>query len=202
MTKSHLDRLLNNLGAIAPAGYSVGLVIRFASPAVFRMTYDPAWTEYYTSNQLGFKDPSIAWGFSNTGSVRWSEIDMPDTAGIFEKARGFGLRYGVTVSVGAIQDRSILGAAHSEREFRDDEIAQISENLAELHELIMHQNNLTKAQTDAISKIASGKLYAQVSNELGISESALKARLTAARIRIGAKNTRELIDLARQRGLL
>ncbi|MEZ5722990.1 MAG: autoinducer binding domain-containing protein [Paracoccaceae bacterium] len=40
--------------------------------------YDPRWTEIYTEKGYMLADPMVFWGFNNDGTIRWSEIDLPD----------------------------------------------------------------------------------------------------------------------------
>ena len=64
--KQRIDRELEALGKLAPAGYFAGLHIRFASPLHVFQTYDKAWTDHYTAQAYAMRDPMIAWGFSTS----------------------------------------------------------------------------------------------------------------------------------------
>lgn len=68
--KLKFDKLLLELGGLAPKGYFVGLHIRFTSPLLTFQTYDQAWTDHYTDHGYVLRDPMTAWGFSTTGSIR------------------------------------------------------------------------------------------------------------------------------------
>jgi LuxR family transcriptional regulator len=61
---------------------------------------------------------------------------------------------------------------------------------------------LTKAQVEALRCIAQGDRHAAAAAKLGISESALKARLTAARHNLMARTTAEAIQRAKDYRLL
>ncbi len=197
-----IDDLLEDLGSIAPLGYYAALHIRFVSPLMTFQTYDPAWTDHYTQNAYGLRDPQVAWGISRTGASRWSEIDLPDPFGIMKEARNFGLTYGVIVSCGPVTSRTIAGAARGDREFTDAEMAAISGVILRLHHETEPPQNLTKAEMEALQIIASGERYAQGAASLGISESALKARLTSARKKLFARTTAEAIQRAKEYRLL
>jgi LuxR family transcriptional regulator len=197
-----IDRELAQLGTLAPAGYFVGLHIRYASPLVTHQTYDSAWIDHYTANAYAMRDPMTAWAFSTTGAARWSEIDIPDPFGIMREAAEFGLRYGVEFAVGPISSRTIAGIARSDREFTDAEIAAVAEILQRLHELTEPPERLTQAQVEALRLIAAGDRHAAAAAKLNISESALKARLTAARQRLMARTTAEAIQRAMDARLL
>ncbi len=176
--------------------------IRFAGPLMQFQTYDQAWVEYYTENGFALRDPMIAWGFAKEGASRWSEVDLPDPFDIFGKAASFGLRFGVVVSVGSLTSRSIVGCARADREFANDEILRITNLVQTLHRVSEPPESLTDAQRQALQLIADGYRHAAAAAKLGISESALKARLNSARNRLLARTTAEAIQRAKDYRLL
>jgi len=200
--RSIFDRELRKLDELAPAGYFLGLHIRFTSPLISLTTYNQAWTDHYTDNGYVLRDPMTAWGFAATGSTRWSNEQIPDPFGIFKKAAEFGLRYGVTISFGPISSRTIASLAREDREFTDAEIAEIETLITRLHHMTDPPQELTRAQVEALKCIAEGDRHAAAAAKLGISESALKARLTSARQRLMARTTAEAIQRAKDNRLL
>ncbi|TCO71520.1 autoinducer binding domain-containing protein [Rhodovulum euryhalinum] len=200
--KSVFDRELRALDALAPKGYNIGLHIRFTSPLMTFQTYDPAWLAYYTEHGYVLRDPMVAWGFSTTGATRWSNQNIPDPFGILEDARRFGLRFGVTISWGPITSRTIASVARADREFTDAEIDRIEAIVRRLHDMTEPPQELTKAQIEALKCIADGDRHAAAASKLGISESALKARLASARERLMARTTAEAIQRAKDYRLL
>jgi LuxR family transcriptional regulator, quorum-sensing system regulator SdiA len=193
---------LLNLGRLATAGYFVGLHIRFTSPLWTYQTYDQRWIDHYTENGYVLRDPMTAWGFSKTGCIRWSDPDLMDPFGLFKEAAAYGLNHGVTVACGPIKSRTIASFARSDREFRDDEIAKIERVVLRLHDLTEPPEALTEAQVEALRCIAGGDRFAAAAEKLGISESALKARITSARIRLMARTTAEAIQRAKDSRLI
>lgn len=200
--KQTFDLELRKLGALAPQGYFVALHIRFTSPLMSFQTYDPAWTDHYTERGYVLRDPMTAWGFCTTGWTRWSNRIIPDPFGIFKEAAGYGLRYGATISCGPIRSRTIVSIARADREFEDAEIEQANEIALRLHEISEPPQRLTKAQVEALQCIADGDRHAAAAAKLGISESALKARLTSTRQKLMARTTAEAIQRARDYKLL
>lgn len=198
----NLDLGLARLNKLAPAGYALGLHIRFASALMMIQTYDPKWIEVYTQNGYMLCDPMISWGFGTEGAVRWSEIGHPDPHDIFGKAASFGLKYGVVVSHGAVSSRTIGGFARSDREFNDQEIDRIHSTVRHLHREATPPEQLTWAQRQALSLVAQGFRHAEASARLGISESALKARLKSVRERLFVRTTAEAIQRAQANNLL
>ena len=195
-------RLFAKLQSASPKAYAAGLHIRFAAPLISESTYVPEWTEHYTLNAYGLRDPMIAWGLSCEGIIRWSELELPDPFNIWGQAAEFGLKYGLAISCGPIQSRTIVGAAREDREFTDDEAAHLAGIVRTLHEVAEPKTELTKAQLQALRCIADGDRHAAAAAKLGISESALKARLVSARDRLLARTTSEAIQRAKEFRLL
>jgi LuxR family transcriptional regulator len=197
-----LESGLSRLSKLAPQGYALGLHIRFASAHIMIQTYDPRWTEVYTQKGYMLCDPMVSWGFGNEGSVRWSGIGYPDPHNIFEQAKTFGLNFGIAVSYGPTSSRSIGGFARSDREYNDREIHEIQGIVQKLHVASTPPESLTTAERMALRLVAKGSRYAEAAAVLGISESALKARLRSARDRLFARTTAEAIQRAQEYKLL
>lgn len=197
-----LDRGLAALSDLAPKGYALGLHIRFASAHLMIQTYDPRWTEVYTERGYMLADPTVFWGFGNDGAIRWSQIDLPDPHGILEQAAAFGLIYGIVVACGPTSSRTIAGFARDDREFDDDEMTGILQIVETLHTASTPPEQLTPAQRMALRLIAKGNRHAEAAALLGISESAFKARLRAARERLLVRTTAEAIQRAQEYKLL
>ncbi|MEE9428487.1 MAG: autoinducer binding domain-containing protein [Paracoccaceae bacterium] len=200
--KSVFDLELKKLEKRSPEGFFLGLHIRFTAPVMSFQTYNQAWTDHYTDNGYVLRDPMTAWGFCTTGSTRWSNKKIPDPFGIFKKAAEYGLRYGVTISCGAIRSRTIASMARADRDFNDDEIAELQAIVHRLHDMAEPPQKLTKPQVEALKYIADGDRHAAAAAKIGISESALKARLTSARQRLMARTTTEAVQRAQDYRLL
>jgi LuxR family transcriptional regulator len=197
-----LDLGLARLNKLAPQGYALALHIRFASANLMFQTYDPRWIARYTERGYMLCDPLVSWGFSCEGKVRWSELPMPDPHDILGQAAEFGLKFGVAVSCGVIASRSIGGFARSDREFTDAEMGLIEHTVRLIHDASTPADRLTPAQRHALRAIANGYRHAEAAALLGISGSALKARLKSARERLFARTTAEAIQRAREYNLL
>lgn len=200
--KVSLEANFDALKALAPAGFSAGLHIRFASPLIYVRTYNEAWTKVYDENAYALRDPLVFWGLGVKGQTRWSAIKLPDPFNILGQAKKHGLAFGAVVSCGPITSRSIVGLAHSEREFTDDEIAQAAQIVKTLHVAAEPPTELTPAQVEALRLLADGDRHTAAAAKLGISESAFKARLQSARVRLGARTTAQALKKAREYQLL
>jgi LuxR family transcriptional regulator, quorum-sensing system regulator SdiA len=194
--------LLQELDQLAPMGYNVGLHIRFATPLVYSSSYPEDWVDLYNSHSYYLRDPLVFWGVGVEGTTRWSAIPLPDPFGVMKKAAAHGLNYGAVSSYGPITSRSIVGVARSDREFDDAELARLKEITIQLHIEAKPPTDLTKAQVEALTCIANGDRHVAAAEKLGISESALKARLQSARLRLEARTTSEAIRKAREYRLL
>lgn len=190
------------LRKIAPAGYFLALHIRFAAPLMQFQTYPVAWTDRYAQNAYALRDPTIAWGFSTTGSCRWSSLPVPDPFGICKDAAAHGLTYGLTVSCGPIDSTS--SSVNSRLSCAKLQMVRepILDTVRRLHEITEPPESLTKAQQEALRCIAEGDRHAAAAAKLGITESAFKARLIAARERLMARTTAEALQRAKEYRLL
>lgn len=200
--RPEISLLFKQLGEASPAGFAAGLHIRFAAPLVAVNTYEQSWAEHYTVNAYGLRDPLIGWGFSCEGTIRWSEVELPDPFNIWGQAADFGLKYGVAVACGPVQSRTIVGCSRADREFTEDEIKIIHRIVLSLHEISEPPTELTPAQIQALRCIADGDRHAAAAAKLGISISAFKARLISARTRLMARTTSEAIQKAKAYRLL
>lgn len=200
--EQRLTDLYSELDRLAPQGYAVGLHIRFATPLIYHSCYPSDWVEYYNANSYYLRDPLIFWGIGTVGTARWSEIPLPDPFDVLKKAAAHGMTYGVVSSYGPITSRSMAGICRSDREFTSDEMEQLADITVRLHIAAKPSSELTKAQIEALQCIANGDRHAAAAAKLGISESALKARLTSARVRLEARTTSEALRKAREYRLL
>lgn len=197
-----IDLLLHELALAAPAGFAVGLHIRYVSPLIMVNTYPEDWQEVYTAKVYGLRDPTLAWGLSHSGTRRWSQIGLPDPFGLLAEAAAYGLRYGMISSTGPMSSRTIAGAARADREFTDAEMDHIHLIVQRMHDLSEPPARLSRPQADALKCIADGDRHAAAAARLGISESAFKARLTSARQKLMARTTAEAVQRAKEYGLI
>ena len=194
--------LLEQLDRLAPMGYTVGLHIRFATPLIYKSSYPASWVDHYNSHSYYLRDPLVFWGVGVEGTTRWSAIPLPDPFGVMKRAASHGLKYGAVSSYGPITSRSIVGISRADREFSDEEMGQLKEVTIQLHIEAKPPSDLTKAQIEALQCLANGDRHAAAAEKLGITESAFKARVQSARIRLEARTASEAIRKAREYRLL
>ncbi len=125
--------IMDKVIPLAPAGYAIGLHIRFSTPTIMLQAYDPEWTQIYTANGYIMSDPTVHWGFTHQGTCRWSALGTPDPQDVLKKSAQYGLKYGFTAACELDGSRSIASFARTDREFTDDEIETINNLLVALH---------------------------------------------------------------------
>lgn len=153
-TESDISKTLLDLKTSAPGGYALAFHIRFTTPTFLFQTYPKAWSDYYSQNGLVMSDPTVAWGFENLGTCRWSNLSEMDIAGVMAKASEFGLKYGVTIATEVDDSRSLTSFARSDREFSDTEIAALSEQVDTLHTMTAQINALSPEVAQNLRKMA------------------------------------------------
>ena len=146
-TQVEISEVLGELRKMAPAGYAIGLQIQYTTPKFMFQTYSKEWLDFYSKRGLLMSDPTLGWGFENTGYVRWDALKGNDPAGVMKLAEDHGITYGITcaqVTEGATDGiRSIGSFARGDRDFDDDEVIKISGMFDTLH-----------AQTDGQAKLS------------------------------------------------
>jgi LuxR family transcriptional regulator len=123
------------LSSISPAGFAIGLHLEFTTSKYIFQHYAKAWMEEYSRRGMILVDPTVKWGIQNEGAIRWSDLSATDTGGVLAAAAGFGLRYGVSISIVGATSRSLGSFASPDREFTDEEIAQLTACLTQMHEV-------------------------------------------------------------------
>ena len=200
--RSRIDMQTSRMAHLAPEGFFYALHIRFALPMLHHQTYPKGWIDTYTEEAYALRDPIIAWGFSETGTTRWSEIEQLDPLDILGKAKAYGMIYGLAVSIGPMQSRTIASASRPDREFTAPEITAFAALVNDLHNTTEPPTTLTAAQAEALKCVAEGDRYAAAAAKLNISESAFKARLASARSTLLARTNAEAIQRAKDYRLI
>ncbi len=191
--------------ALAPSGHYIALRIGFAFPMQEVNGLPQAWVDHYTAQRFMLDDPVIRWMYTNTGAIRWSQIDLTDQRQIFRQAWAFGLRYGVVVCCfdGNTEGlRSFGSFARADREFEADEIAQLSAYVTQLHHEMAPPSTLTQAELEALRMVKSGLRLKQIAHNLGVTEGAVKQRLKNAKLKLGAKTGTQAATMASKFGLI
>ncbi len=192
---------------LAPAGYYIALRLGFYAPTEERNTFASHWIEFYTQGGLAPFDPLMRWCQGNAGVARWSVVAeagaQNDPHKVFEAYRAFGLAYGAVVSIprSAKRPKRSFGLfAREDREMTDGELTALLDAMTALH----HEAELmlTEAQAEALRLLSQGRRHKEIAQILGISISAVKARLKSAALRLEARTPVEAASIAAAKGLL
>lgn len=188
---------------VAPDGFYLALRIGFFAPEEEIVSFPDAWVQHYTRNALALTDPLMRWATTNSGVCRWSDVTTADPLNVLGTYRKFGMKFGVVVSLpgtGRDPKRSCGIFAKRSSEFSNEEIAAIVNAMkaATSGEVPV----LTDAQIEVLRLVSAGVRYKNIADRLGISESAVKARLKSATLRMEAKTAAQAAATALAKGLL
>ena len=193
------------LRTLAPGGYHIALRVGFAFPELEFNTYPADWTETYIRRGYMLDDPIMRWIYTHTGVVRWSELDQADARGVLADAARHGLCFGAAVclsnrSEGAL--RSFGSFARTDREFTEEELTDLEDLLSQLGGATRQENLLTQAEQEAFRLLSEGRKLKEIAYELGISESAVKQRLSNGRGKLSARTNMQTVTEATRLGWL
>ncbi len=185
--------------SIASSGYYVALRLGFAFPLDERNEFPKAWVEHYTGNGFMMRDPVVRWAYDNTGAARWSDLADMDTHGVLASAREYGLCYGAVVScvdADGARQRSFGSFARPDREFTAEEISVLRLSLLQMHERAAAPVGLTEAECEALGMVRDGLRLKEIAYRLGVSEGAIKQRLSGAKRKLSARTNTQAVNLA------
>lgn len=188
---------------IAPAGFYIALRVGFSYPEEELNLLPALWVEFYTAHGLVVHDPAMQWAYGATGAMRFADMALPDPHQVFGHAAVFGLTHGAVVSVLRPEDRGrrSYGVFYREdRAFSNVELTRLQALLSALHQ--GEGSALTPAEIEALRLQAEGMRQKQIADLLGISESAVKARLSKVKRKLGARTPSQAASIAAARRLL
>lgn len=186
----------NYLDRVVPAGWIIGINADFINPEHLVNRFPPEWNKEYVENRYFFKDPIVAWVSSFEGARRWSEVQLPDPIGIFEKAGRYGLVFGAAISKELNGRRSFITGARKDRELTDAEIAALDAKLATWLNILYSYEPLTPDELAALKTQRDGMGYKDAATLLGISVDTIKVRLARARAKLRATDTTNAVSVA------
>ena len=203
---TRLQEFTDQIGMLAPAGFYVALRVGFSFPTEELNQLPDPWVEHYTKHGLVVYDPMMKWVYASTGVARVSEIESPDPMGVVPTAALFGLNYGAIASAHLPTDqgrRSFGFFFRSDREYQTAELDLLNSMLSMLHSDQPQplEVNLTAAEIEALRLLSRGMRLRQIADTIGISESAVKARLNGAKRKLSARTVSQAATIAASRRL-
>lgn len=190
------------LNALAPSGWFMGFNISYKGAEVLINRYPSSWQVEYEENNYFFGDPILIWTMTKTGSIRWSEVGIPDLRGTMASAARHGLRYGATVTKKYERKRCFVSMARPDREFTDAEIEIVEAKFIMWCELLLNKARLTEGELAVLRAFRDGHGQRECAAELGISEATVKQRLSKACSKLGATSRTQAVAMAVSRGYL
>jgi LuxR family transcriptional regulator len=136
--------LFESVENLAPSGCAIALHIRLTSPDFLFQTYPKEWTDIYSKQGYVMQDPTVRWGFVETGSIRWSGLIEMDDHNILGLSRAYGMAYGVTFATDTSGSRSLASFSRPDREYSDEEIKQLSRSFQALHDMTASQGGISE----------------------------------------------------------
>jgi LuxR family transcriptional regulator, quorum-sensing system regulator SdiA len=197
VSNAHMSRLNDYTESIlhmSPAGFYLALRVGFTFPEEELNRLPEPWVEHYTRH-----------GLVVHGAARWSDLQFPDPHEVRLAAQSHGLGFGAVASAVSPAEkgkRSYGLFFRADRDFNDGELANLKILLETLHSGAKLERNLTANEVEALKHLASGLRLQQIADRLGISESAVKARLNNAKAKLGARTASQAASLAAGRRLL
>ncbi len=152
--RESIAALLLDLDRRSPAGFAIALHIQFTTPKYLFQTYAKRWMDHYSTAGLVVHDPTVHWGFSSLGHIRWSDLEAFDAYGVLEKAKDFGLMNGVAAAVLNDGSRSIASFARADREYEESEMQQLEDDLARLHGQTSGPGELSESDRRALIELS------------------------------------------------
>ncbi len=149
-----IKELLSSLSPLAESGCAIAFHIRLTAPDFLFQTYPKEWTDLYSNRGYVMADPTVRWGFSETGSIRWSDLHDQDEQKIFEQSLAFGLNYGVSIATDTNNSRSFASFSRADREYNEAEIAQLTQTVEALHEITASNSGMDAALRDELTAVS------------------------------------------------
>lgn len=149
-----ISPLLRALDDLCPAGYAIALHIRFTTPMFLFQTYSREWIDIYTRKSMVMQDPTVRWGFENTGTETWANLAESDEAGVLAEAAEHGLKFGFVHALQLHESRSVASFARGDRDFTAEEMTEITKILEQLHELTRDTDSLSDAEIAALKTLS------------------------------------------------
>ncbi len=197
--------MTSQINLIAPAGFYVALRVGFSFPEEELNALPETWVEFYTTHGLVVHDPAMKWVYGNVGAARFSDLGLADPHKVRAHAAVFGLGHGLAISHMTRSDkgrRSYGLFFRDDRDFESVEVEVLRRLLEDLHSGRDDGPSLTAAEIEALKMQSEGLRLKQIAARLGISESAVKARLNNVKRKLGAKTQSQAASIAASRRIL
>jgi len=190
------DDGLATIREIAPAGFVLAFNINWSGPEHLHSEFPAAWKELYERKNYFVADPIFYWTLVSRGRKRWSEIALPDVAGVLNAAKEHGMHYGGVFSERRGGRRSFLTVARSDRELEEPEMVALSELFKSWTDVLTNRPDLSEGELGVLACLRDGMAQSDIATKLKISESTVKQRARRAMSKLGATTRTQAVALA------
>lgn len=193
-----------------PKGYFIAYDVKGAAPAATQISYPKEWYQKYEDESYVMDDPTVRWGLANTGWERWSSLPQeffvtPRAQLVMDDAASFGLKFGIVMVIESNQPdpkKTFFGAARSDREVSNAEVATILQTLESITKALDSFTNLTTDERIVLELRGQGQSVKEISQNLKISAATVKNRLHSGQKRLNAQNPTQTLLLAQSARLI
>lgn len=197
-----LNSELELVQEIADAGFYISVAYGFSGPSTNFIFFPDEWVREYTEFSYSLSDPLFVWALSNTGIVRWSDIDLPDPNNIKDKMKAHGLLNGASASVVIEGKRSIGLYAKKEGELSDTDLRVLYGSLERL-QLSLHPDiNLSKLELETLKLFADGTSLKGIARLFQVSDQLIIRRMHSVRAKFGTSTNVEAVAMAIRLGVI
>lgn len=151
---SEIEALIKKAEEMAPSGFAIAFHVRLTSPDFLFQTYPKEWIDIYSEKGYVMVDPIVRFGFTETGSARWSTLADSDEQNILEQSLAYGMNYGVAIATDTGGSRSFAGFARASEEYSDAEIDALTLCVQTLHDLTMSKDGMDASLRDQLHQLS------------------------------------------------
>lgn len=192
--------------------FGVCEAVSLASPRVITLTNFPtAWVDLY---HQGRSDPILAYCFSNTAPVLWSELEHLDGyQACLDLGRRYGLRRGLTVPLNPPSGQTaLLSLASADDD--DHRLGNLLSTAGIFSQYLFDAyiridkienpkvNQLTSRELECVFWACEGKTAWEMAHIVGVSERTVNFHLTSVIKKLGASNRQHAVAKAVMYGLV
>jgi LuxR family transcriptional activator of bioluminescence operon len=194
--------------------FGVCEAVSLSSPRIITLTNFPAqWVDLNFQNRA---DPLLAYSFSNTAPVLWSELEkLEGYQAYLALGRQFGLRRGLTAPLNPPSGQTaLLNLASPDQDFDDHRLGNLlpaagifSQYLFDAYIRIdkienPRVNELTRRELECVFWACEGKTAWEMAQIVGVSERTVNFHLTSVIKKLGASNRQHAVAKAVMYGLV
>ena len=152
--ETDISEIVSELKTIAPAGFAMAFHVRFTTPTFLLQSYPADWIAYYSQNGLVMHDPTVHWGFENTGAINWSDLADRDPAGVIAQAADYGLTYGMTYAANRSDSLTVTSFARSDRPFTVQEQQRLQSGVDRIHDATLNSDSLDPGFVERLKRMS------------------------------------------------